>query len=72
MENIIIRTSPNSLHQSSQDKKEQMVEANPSADDGFAEFQNVGAIPDTVMNQEVKDYEAEQEDEFFIIPSGDY
>ena len=49
-----------------------MVEANANADDGFAEFQNVGAIPDTVMNQEVKDYEAEQEDEFFIIPSGDY
>ena len=34
-----------------------MVEAN--AGDGFAQFQNIGVIPDKVMNQEVREYEAE-------------
>ena len=37
-----------------------------------AEFQNLGEIPDKVMNDEVREYEADLEDEFFIIPYGDY
>ena len=36
------------------------------------EFQNVGDIPEYVLNEEVKEYEPSLEDIFFIIPSGDY
>ena len=47
-----------------------MVEAN--ADSGFAQFSNIGEAPEKVLNDEVKEYEADLEDEFFIIKSGDY
>ena len=36
------------------------------------QFANIGAIPDTVINEEVKEFEPELEDIFFIITSGDY
>ena len=35
-------------------------------------FQNLPAIPEKVMNDEVRDFEPGLEDIFFIIPSGDY
>jgi len=50
-----------------------MVEANPStADNQLGQFLNLGEIPNTVMNEEVKEHEPSLEDTFFIIPSGDY
>jgi len=36
------------------------------------EFQNLGDIPDKVMNEEIRDFEPGLEDIFFIIPTGDY
>ena len=46
-----------------------MVEANATT---WGQFSNVGEIPSKVMNDEVREYEAEMEDTFFIIKSGDY
>ena len=49
-----------------------MVEANASAGTG-GQFQNVSEeVPAVVINDAVKDYEPTLEDQFFIIPSGDY
>jgi len=48
-----------------------MVEATASAGSN-GEFANVGEIPAHVMNDEVKEYDADLEDIFFVIPSGDY
>lgn len=47
-----------------------MVQAAESTTGG--QFQNVGEIPACVINEAVRDYEPTLEDQFFIIPSGDY
>ena len=49
-----------------------MVQANPESTGTNGEFMNLGPIPSTVMNEEVKEHEPSLEDTFFIIPSGDY
>ena len=49
-----------------------MVQANPADNQGATVFQNLGEIPEKVLNEEVKDYEPTLEDMFFIIQSGDY
>ena len=52
-----------------------MVEANPAAaqaEPTLGVFQNLGEIPDKVLNDAVREYEPTLEDIFFIIPSGDY
>ena len=59
-----------------QGEEEVKLELEPSADAGDqatgGEFQNVGDIPEYVLNEEVQEYEPSLEDIFFIIPSGDY
>ena len=59
-----------------QGEAEEEVPLEPIADAGDlatgGEFQNVGDIPEFVLNEEVKEYEPSLEDIFFIIPSGDY
>ena len=61
---------------SSENQGEEEVKLELTADAGDqatgGEFQNVGDIPEYVLNEEVKEYEPSLEDIFFIIPSGDY
>lgn len=48
-----------------------MVEAAAAGTNGM--FVNVGdSVPERVMNESIKEYEPSLEDQFFIIPSGDY